>query len=85
MLAGGGCGAGRANSGEAAVVGGDDFFGCSPPAGGLLPGAGRQLRREDRSPEVGVVPGSSAPGSECWPEEDALRAAVVRRSRGGRR
>ena len=29
-----------ANSGEAAVVGGDDLSGCFPPAGGALPGAG---------------------------------------------
>jgi len=30
----------------------------------------------------GVVPGSSTPGSECWPEEDVLRASELRRSRG---
>ena len=33
----------RTNSDEAAVVGGDDFCGCYPPAEGLLPGAGCQL------------------------------------------
>ena len=27
----------RPYSGEAAAVGGDDIFGCSPPAGGLCP------------------------------------------------
>ena len=35
---------GGAKFGEAAVVGGDDFFGCFPPAEGLLPGGERQLR-----------------------------------------
>ena len=34
---------------------------------------------------VGVAPGSSTPVSECWPEEDALREAELRRSRGCRR
>ena len=32
MLAGGECVVGRPNSGEAALVGGDDLFGCFPPA-----------------------------------------------------
>jgi len=41
MLAGGELCGGRPNSGEAAVVGGDDLLGCSPPAGGLLPGGNR--------------------------------------------
>ena len=34
---------------------------------------------------VGVAPGSSTPGSECWPEEDVWWEAELRRSRGGRR
>ena len=35
---------GRLNFGEAAVVGGDDFFGCSPPAEDPLTGGNCQLR-----------------------------------------
>ena len=35
---------GRLYYGEAAVVGGDDLFGCFPPAERLLPGGGCQLR-----------------------------------------
>jgi len=44
MLAGGALRGGRPNSGEAAVVEGDHFFGCFPPAKGLLPVGGRQFR-----------------------------------------
>ena len=66
------------NSGEAAVVGGDDLFGGFPPAGKPLTG-GKPL------PEKRVVPASSAPGSECWPEDVDFPAAVFRRSRRGRR
>ena len=138
---------GRANSGEAAEVGGDRLFGCCPPAEQPLPeeiassdewGAHRRwcfagefssgermfagggclvvgrtpakprrsevivfldvvlrqsspYRRTASAPVsgaligVGVAPGSSTPVSECWPEEDALREAELRRSRGCRR
>jgi len=37
MLAGGEFVAARPNFGEAEVVGGDDLFGCFPPAGVLCP------------------------------------------------
>ena len=33
----------------------------------------------------GGVPARPAPARECSPEEDALRAAELQRSRGGRR
>ena len=69
---------GRANSCEAALVGGDDLFGGFPPAGKPLTG-GKPL------PEKKVAPASSAPGSECWPEDVDFPAAVFRRSRVGRR
>ena len=47
----------RPNSGEAAVVGGNRLFGCSPPAGKPLTGGNRQLRSAGRSSEVVVVLG----------------------------
>ena len=76
---------GRPNSGEAAVVGGDDLFGM------FSSGREALYRRKLPAPMRrglagdGVVPGSSPPGSECWPEEDAWWVAELRRSRGGRR
>ena len=45
---------GRVNSGEAAVVGGDSFFGCAPPAEYPFTGGNCQLRRAVRSSEVGM-------------------------------
>ena len=66
------------NSGEAAVVGGDDLFGGFPPAGKPLTG-GKSLR------EKNVVPASSVPARECSPEDVDFPAAQLRRSRGGRR
>ena len=44
----------RLNSGEAAVVGGDSFFGCAPPAEYPFTGGNCQLRRAVRSSEVGM-------------------------------
>ena len=44
MQAGGESVVWRMKFGEAAVVGGDDLFGCFPPAEGLLPGGEHQLR-----------------------------------------
>ena len=41
----------RPNSGEAAVVGGDDFFWLFPPARKPLTGGGCQLRQEGPSSE----------------------------------
>ena len=55
VLAGGGLFSGRPNSGEAAVVGGDNLFGCFPPAGTPLTGRNRQLRWGGCSPEDGFV------------------------------
>ena len=45
---------GRVNSGEAAVVGGDSFFGCAPPAEYPFTGGNCQLRRAGRSSAVGM-------------------------------
>ena len=66
------------NSGEAAVVGGDDLFGCSSPAEQPLTG-GKSLS------EKSVVPANSVPASECSPEDIDFPAAELRRSRRGRR
>ena len=66
------------NSGEAAVVGGDDLLACPPPARKPLTG-GKSLR------EKNVVPASSVPARECSPGDVDFPAAVFRRSRGGRR
>ena len=66
------------NFGEAAVVGGDDLFGCPPPARRPLTG-GKSLR------EKNVVPASSVPARECSPEDVDFPAAQLRRSRGSRR
>ena len=68
----------RPNSGEAAVVGGDDLFGCSSPAEQPLTG-GKSLS------EKSVVPANSVPASECSPEDIDFPAAELRRSRRGRR
>ena len=68
----------QSNFGEAAVVGSDDLFGGCPPARKPLTG-GEPLS------EKRVMPMTPGPVSECSPEEVALRAAVVRRSRCGRR
>ena len=46
---------------------------------------GSQLRRSELSSEDSHGLASSPPGSECWSEEDKLRAAVLLRSGGGRR
>ena len=46
---------GRLNSGEAAVVGGDSFFGCAPPAEYPFTGGNCQLRRAVRSSEWGCA------------------------------
>jgi hypothetical protein len=56
------------NSGEAAVVGGDDLFGGFPPARKPLTG-GKPL------PEKRVVPASSVPARECSPEDVDFPAA----------
>ena len=45
---------GRSNYGEAAVVGGNRLFVCSPPAGKPLTGGNRQLRSAGRSSELVV-------------------------------
>ena len=44
MLAGGESMVRRMKFSEAAVVGGNDFFGCFAPVEGLLPGGDRQYR-----------------------------------------
>ena len=66
------------NSGEAAVIGGNNLFGRFPPAEHPLTG-GKPL------PEKSVVPAISVPASECSPEDIDFPAAELRRSRSCRR
>ena len=54
---------GRRNSGEAAVVGGDDLFGCFPPAGHPFTG-GNAHRKTDCAREINSCEGMFA-GREC--------------------
>ena len=68
----------RPNSGEAAVVEGDNIFESPPPAEHPLTG-GNPL------PEKSLVPAISVPARECSPEDIAFPVAELRRSRGGRR
>ena len=66
------------NSGEAAVIGGNNLFGRFPPAEHPLTG-GKSLS------EKSVVPANSVPASECSPEDIDFPAAELRRSRSCRR
>ena len=85
MLAGGGCMVARLNSGVAAAVGGDNLFGCFPPAGGLCPELGVSSDEEGSHRKTELRRVAQLRGANAGRRKLRGGEAELRRSRRGRR